>query len=219
MEVGFILPIFPIVITKNKMQRHFTQKEIDYMMSFKNKLRVNESNTENIYILESEELSDIKRICEDALKDYLLQVYDPVNSNDIKLNVTHSWLNFTKKSQFHHPHTHHNSILCGCLYINANEEKDTIVFTKAESAQNWQIQSKNENNINSNNFTLNVNSGDLIIFPSNLTHSVPIIETEGRLSLAFNSFFSGSVGFIEGSMKGINFLKIDLPNQKQFKPL
>jgi len=217
MEIGFILPIFPIVITKNKIERHFTQKELDYMLSYQDKLRENESNTENIYILENEELCDIKKLCEDALKDYLLQVYDPINNDDIKLNITHSWLNFTKKGQFHHPHTHHNSILCGCLYINADEKKDTIVFTKAESAENWQIQ--NKNNINNNNFTLSVSSGDIIIFPSNLTHSVPVIETEGRFSLAFNSFFSGSIGFMEGSMKGINFLKIDLPNQKQYKPL
>ena len=219
MEKGFILPIFPTVITMNKINRSFTQEELNFMLSFKDKVRENQSNTEDIYILENQKLLDIKKLCENALNDYLLQVYDPINPNNISLKITHSWLNFTKKGQFHHPHTHHNSILCGCLYVIATKDKDTITFTKMDSGENWQIQTNNENSINSNQFTISVETGDIIIFPSNLTHTVPTIETDGRVSLAFNSFFSGNIGFIEGPLKGINFLKIDLPNQKQFKPL
>lgn len=219
MEKGFVLPIFPTVVTMNKMERYFTLEELDFMLSFKDKVRENESNTKDIYILENEVLSDIKKICENALRDYLLQIYDPVNPNDIELKITHSWLNFTKKGQFHHKHTHHNSFLCGCLYINAKKGKDTIIFTKMDSGENWQIQSNQSNSFNSNQFVLTVQTGDIVIFPSNLTHSVPLIEEDGRLSLAFNSFFSGNIGFIEGPMKGINFVKIDLPNQKQNKPI
>ena len=113
MQKGFVLPIFPTVVTLNKMERSFTQQEIDYMMTFKDKVRKNESNTEDIYILENDPLSDIKRICEETLNAHFYKIYDPVNPNDIKLNITHSWLNFTKKGQFHHSHTHHNSFLCG----------------------------------------------------------------------------------------------------------
>ena len=85
----------------------FTQEELDFMLSFKDKVRENQSNTEDIYILENQKLLDIKKLCENALNDYLLQVYDPINPNNISLKITHSWLNFTKKGQFHHPHTHH----------------------------------------------------------------------------------------------------------------
>lgn len=219
MERGFVLPIFPTVISMKKMERQFTQDEIYFMLSFKEKVRSNESNTEDIYILEQEKLSNIKSICEEALNDYFLQVYDPINKDDIALKITHSWLNFTRKGQFHYSHTHHNSFLCGCLYVSANKEKDCIVFTKMDSGENWQIQTNNPNLISSNQFSLTVETGDIVIFPSNLTHSVPSIEEDGRLSLAFNSFFSGNIGFIEGPMKGINFVKIDLPNQKQYKPI
>jgi uncharacterized protein (TIGR02466 family) len=219
MEKGFVLPIFPTVITLNKIERHFTQEEIQFIISFKDKVRENESNTQDIYILENEQLKDIKILCEKALKDYLLQIYDPINPNNINLKITHSWINFTKKGQFHHKHTHHNSFLCGCLYINAKKEKDNIIFTKLDSGENWQIQTNNEKGYNNNQFVVPVETGDLIIFPSNLTHSVPTIEEDGRISLAFNSFFSGEIGFIEGPMKGINFVKIDLPNQKQNKPI
>ena len=220
MQKGLILPIFPTVITMNKMERDFTEQEMTCLMSFKDKLRDSYPNTLDIYILENEPLSKIKEICERVLNEYLLEINKPINPNDISLKITHSWLNFTKKDQYHPPHTHHNSILCGVLYVNANREKDKIRFTKSETGENWQIQTNNVSNIfSSNTFELSVNTGDIVIFPSNLTHSVPLIEDETRLSLAFNSFYSGNIGFTEGPLKGVNFVKIDLPNQKQHKPL
>lgn len=220
MKKGLILPIFPTVITMNKMERGFTEEEMNCLMSFKDKLRDSYPNTLDIYILENEPLSKIKDMCEKVLNEYLLEINKPINPNDISLKITHSWLNFTKKDQYHPPHTHHNSILCGVLYVNANREKDTIRFTKSETGENWQIQTNNVSNIfSSNTFELSVGTGDIVIFPSNLTHSVPLIEDETRLSLAFNSFYSGNIGFTEGPLKGVNFVKIDLPNQKQHKPL
>lgn len=220
MEKGFILPIFPTVVTMNKMERNFTDEEMNCFMSFKDKLRDSYPNTLDIYILENEPLKGVKNVCEKVLNEYLLQINKPINPNDISLKITHSWLNFTKKDQYHPPHTHHNSILCGVLYVSANREKDKIRFTKSETGENWQIQTNNVNNIfSSNTFELSVGTGDIVIFPSNLTHSVPLIEDETRLSLAFNSFYSGNIGFTEGPLKGVNFVKIDLPNQKQNKPL
>ena len=220
MQKGLILPIFPTVITMNKMDRDFTEQEMTCLMSFKDKLRDSYPNTLDIYILENEPLNKIKQMCERVLNEYLLEINKPINPNDISLKITHSWLNFTKKDQYHPPHTHHNSILCGVLYVNANKEKDTIRFTKSETGENWQIQTNNVSNIfSSNTFELSVGTGDIVIFPSNLTHSVPLIEDETRLSLAFNSFYSGNIGFTEGPLKGVNFVKIDLPNQKQHKPL
>ena len=58
MEKGFILPIFPTVITMNKIYRPFTQEELDFMLSFKDKVRENQSNTEDIYILENQKNLD-----------------------------------------------------------------------------------------------------------------------------------------------------------------
>lgn len=209
MKQGQVIPIFPTTITISNIGRSFTQDEMSCMMSFKDQVRDNGSNTKDIYILEQPGLVDIKALCYQALQDYLRQVYNPINPDYIEMKITHSWLNFSRKEQFHYKHTHHNSILCGVLYIDA--VKDTIIFTKADSGDNWQIQPKEENPFNMCDVPISVNTGDLVIFPSNLTHSVPTIEREGRISLAFNSFFNGSIGFIEGPMKGINYLKINIP--------
>lgn len=209
MQQGQVIPIFPTTITISNIGRSFTQDEMSCMMSFKDKVRENESNTKDIYILEHQPLAEIKRLCHLALQDYLVKIYNPINPNDISLKITQSWLNFSKKNQFHYKHTHHNSILCGVLYIDAIKDKDTIVFTKADTGENWQVQPKDNNPFNMHDVPFSVATGDMIIFPSNLTHSVPMIGREGRLSLAFNSFFNGDIGFINGPMKGINYLKIN----------
>lgn len=210
MQQGQVIPIFPTTITISNIGRSFTQDEMSCMMSFKDQVRDNGSNTKDLYILEQTRLADIKALCHQALQDYLRQVYNPINPDYIEMKITHSWLNFSKKDQFHYKHTHHNSILCGVLYIDAIKEKDTIIFTKADSGENWQVQPKEENPFNMHDVPFSVCTGDLVVFPSNLTHSVPMIGREGRLSLAFNSFFNGSIGFIEGPMKGINYLKINI---------
>jgi ectoine hydroxylase-related dioxygenase (phytanoyl-CoA dioxygenase family) len=45
---------------------------------------------------------------------------------------------------------------------------------------------------------LPLNSGELILFPSNLTHSVPENKADlPRISLAFNTFAKNSLGSID----------------------
>jgi uncharacterized protein (TIGR02466 family) len=212
---GEIISMFPTCLLLNNIQREFTQDEMDCILEYKYDVRENTGNitTNDVFVLENPRLSDLKTLVNEALNDYLKQIYHPIN--DVKLLSTISWLNFTDKTQFHHKHCHHNSIVSGCLYINAKLESDCIVFTRRATGENWQLQPNDYNAFNSNEFTVPVNTGDLVLFPSNLIHSVPKTNHDYmRISLAFNSFFSGELGFIEGPMKGINFVKIDLPNQQ-----
>lgn len=212
---GEIISMFPTCLLLNNILREFTQDELDCILDYKYDVRENTGNitTNDVFVLENPRLSNLKRLVNESLNDYLKQIYHPIN--DVKLLTTISWLNFTDKTQYHHKHCHHNSIVSGCLYINARRESDCIVFTRRATGENWQIQPNNYNAFNSNEFSVPVNTGDLVLFPSNLIHSVPKTDHDYmRISLAFNSFFSGELGFIEGPMKGINFVKIDLPNQK-----
>ena len=61
-----------------------------------------------------------------------------------------------------------------------------------------------------------VKTGDIVLFPSNLMHSVPKTEHDHtRVSLAFNSFWEGELGFVKGAIDGINFLRINVPSQQR----
>jgi len=210
-----IISMFPTCLLLNNIDREFNEDEINCILEYKDGVRENTGNitTDDVFVLENPRLSDLKKLINEALNDYLKQIYHPINN--VKLLSTISWLNFTDKTQYHHKHYHHNSIVSGCLYINAKRESDCIFFTKRATGENWQLQANNYNAFNSNEFTLPVHTGDLVLFPSNLIHSVPQTDHDyTRISLAFNSIFSGELGFIDGAMKGINFLKIQLPNQQ-----
>lgn len=51
------------------------------------------------------------------------------------------------------------------------------------------------NEFNSENFLLPIKSGELILFPSTLKHSVPInTSNKNRISLSFNTFVSDKLG-------------------------
>jgi hypothetical protein len=218
MKPGMLLPIFPTVAGISNINRSLTSEELNCIYSFKDKLRATAGNTLDIYILEQEPLADIKRFCEQALMDYIIAVYNPVNKDEMSMKILTSWLNFCQKGISHQKHIHSNCVLTGSFYVNADPTKDELGFTKMDTGENWQIQPKQLGGFNDPEFLLKVGTGDVVIFPSNLTHHVPPVETYGRISLAFNAFFDGTLGFTKGPLKGINFLKIEIPNQKQYKP-
>jgi uncharacterized protein (TIGR02466 family) len=198
------------------MDEPFTSDELDCILEYKDTVRANTGNitTKDVLVLENPRLARLKRVAEEALQDYLIQYYNPINPEKIKLVVTQSWLNYTDHTQYHHKHNHHNSVISGCIYINAIKEKDSIVFTKRATGDNWQLQALEQNYFNCNEFTVNVETGDVVIFPSNMLHSVPKTNHDHtRISLAFNSFWEGELGFMSGPLERINFLRVSVPKQ------
>jgi uncharacterized protein (TIGR02466 family) len=229
-----IIKLFPTAILNTTIGRDFTEKEMLCVESYREKHinpleddsdLIQDPNTfikepNDLYVLDNENFSELKCIIENALKEYLIKVYNPINPHEVKICITHSWLNFTKIGHYHRPHVHHNSFVSGCVYIKAKKDFDGIIFVKPDTEENWQIQPKADTEFTMKEKIVPVERGDLVIFPSNLTHGVATIHNEDRISLAFNTYLKGKIGFVEGPMKGINFLNIELDeNQKQFKPL
>lgn len=211
-----LVSLFPSCLLLNTMDEPFTPDELDCILEYKDDVRGNTGNitTKDVLVLENPRLSRLKKIAEEALQDYLTQYYNPINPDKIKLVITQSWLNYTDKTQYHHKHHHHNSIISGCMYINAVKDKDSIVFTKRATGENWQLQALEQNYFNCNEFTVNVGTGDIVLFPSNMLHSVPKTNHDyTRISLAFNSFWEGELGFMSGPLERINFLRVSVPKQ------
>lgn len=211
-----LVSLFPTSLLVNNIGRRLTDDELECVLDYQDTVRANTGNitTKDVLVLENPKLAGLKKLVEEALQDYLMQVYNPINPDKIRLVVTQSWLNFTDKTQYHHKHYHHNSIISGCLYINARKDSDCIMFTKRATGEPWQIQALEQNYFNCNEFTVPVETGDIVLFPSNLIHSVPQTDHEyTRISLAFNSFWDGELGFIKGAIDGINFLRVHTPSQ------
>jgi uncharacterized protein (TIGR02466 family) len=163
--------------------------ELDAILS--QEQRSNTGNTTSVNNNLLDVLPDLKKQVLVHLDDYFQSVYQP--KHDVKLRITQSWANYTNAGQFHHKHAHPNSFVSGVLYPKADKEKDKIFFYK-DGYQQIKIPPKDWNHWNSESWWFEVGVGDLVLFPSSLTHMVETVNGESRVSIAFNTFPVGYVG-------------------------
>lgn len=156
--------------------------------------RPNEGNSSSVdkYILKQKKVFDLTNFIEKSLHTYVMATICP--KNDVRLRITQSWLNWTKPGQYHHKHAHPNSLISGCFYVSANKESDKIFFYR-DGYERIKFPPIEWNQYNSESWWYPVGTGDLILFPSSLTHMVqPVGGEDTRISLAFNTFPIGYVG-------------------------
>lgn len=136
-----------------------------------------------------------------CLKSVQNDVYRDVTAD---LKLTKMWVNKSTKMEFHHKHSHSNSLLSGILYLNVFDGYGKTVFYYPDPW--WEYQ--NSRLMQFTNTTLNntielVNEitpeeGKLVIFPSHIMHSTkPTTVNKERYTIAFNSFFKGTIGLSE----------------------
>lgn len=194
MKEANIHGIFPTPIYISKLNRELTPLELKFVDKNKKDFYKNEGNitSNNNYILNEKPFINIKKELDLIVQDYFNKVISP--SNNIKPYITQSWLNYTETNQYHHKHQHPNSLVSGVFYINCNEEHDKIKFFN-DNYKTIKLEVKEWNLYNSESWWFSVKTGDVILFPSSLTHMVETKEgTNTRISLAFNVFIKGTVG-------------------------
>ena len=186
--------IFPTPIYISKLNRDFTPLELKFVDKSKKNFTKNDGNitSKNNYILNEKPFENIKKELDLRVKDYFEKV---ISSTDkITPYITQSWLNYTETNQFHHKHAHPNSLVSGVFYINCHEELDKIKFFD-DKYKTIKLETKDWNLFNSETWWFTVKTGDIIMFPSSLTHMVETKEgTNTRISLAFNVFVKGTLG-------------------------
>jgi uncharacterized protein (TIGR02466 family) len=183
--------LFPVAVAKFSLGRKFTSEEIAFVDSQPVHENMGNTTSDNHYVFKEEVFADLKNFVETSVTEYFKTIYAP--KNEVSLRLTQSWLNYTKESQFHHKHAHPNSYISGVLYIKADSEKDRIYFYKDGYTQ-IKIDTDNYNPFNSDSWWLPVGEGELVLFPSSLTHMVETVKGNDRVSLAFNTFPVGYVG-------------------------
>jgi uncharacterized protein (TIGR02466 family) len=198
---GEVFGIFPTPVLKFNLDRDFTKEELDFIYLFEGNIppppyyvHLGNNATSDKKILDHPEMANLKLVIDDCLNEWCKNVYAPSNPESFKLKITQSWINYTKPGEHHDRHYHPNSIVSGVLYIDTNPKKDQIIFNSGKM-YDFYIPWKKLNQFNSMEAILSVNKKEIILFPSNLNHSVPKNEgTNTRISLAFNSFFEGTLG-------------------------
>jgi uncharacterized protein (TIGR02466 family) len=188
----FIEPLFIVPIYVSSIKRNFTEQELDFIKNQKMSKNTGNERSVDSYLLDKEELKDLKEFVQEALDNYFKNIIVPQNE-DVKPYITQSWSNITKKDGFHHKHSHSNSFLSGVLYIQT-DPSDRIYFDR-EVYPVFQIPTKQNSPFNANGCWYWTPVGHVFIFPSNIPHSVDVKQTDGdRISISFNTFIKGTLG-------------------------
>lgn len=184
--------LFPIPIGRYELNRELTDSELLFLEN--QNTRSNTGNTTSVdhLILKNKKLTKLRDFIETKVSEYFIEVYKP--KHKVNLKITQSWTNYTEHGQYHHKHEHPNSFVSGVFYVQADKEKDRIYFYR-NGYQQIKFPPSEWNVWNSDSWWFEVNTGDLIIFPSSLTHMVETVQSEKtRISLSFNTFPIGQVG-------------------------
>jgi hypothetical protein len=180
-----------------------SNKELDFLRKIKfrnNDFKIRPRFSKESHILKYKQLKNIKKILLDNFNYYLNKVLEINNS----FYICNSWATIQKKGNFHNGHHHPNHIFSAVYYAKA--EKSSLIFqierSKIQEGFLFQYNVKNYNYFNSSSWTLEVNSGDVLIFPGHLQHSSSICETDERIVVGSSFFIKEKIG-LEGDYNDI----------------
>ena len=191
MKKDELLMVFPTPVQIYKYEDSI-EKELKYIEDTEWLPQVANGNfkTKDSYLTRHEQLKKLISFFKECIDDYC----NTIINSDQRLVITQLWGNRNPKGSKHHEHVHPNSILSGVFYLRQDPKLPPIQFAKSSQAA-MKLDPRKYNTYNAETFLLPCVSGELILFPSNLRHSVPTNQgEEERISLSFNTFCIDALG-------------------------
>ena len=184
-----IFSLFPTTFLKS---RYFIDlsKELEYIKSID--YRSNETCLQSVdtFVLEEEVFKKLKNYIQLRLNEYC----EKVLGTSTILEITQSWINVSAKNGQHKQHRHPNSVVSGVFYLYLESEMPQITFANPNK-NHYQFEANVITDQCADEFTLNCESGDLVLFPSSVDHYVPQNKiSKERISLSFNTFPKNAFG-------------------------
>ena len=198
-----ITELFPIPVVTYEMPT-LDKKQKSWLSDQPTITNVGNRITKNKNLLDEDFMSPVKERIEMFLAEYYRQTIS--NSNEIKLRITQSWCNYAGRGESHHKHHHPNSILSGVYYVQTNDEDKIYFYNEKLMNSTFSVSTTEYNRYNSETWWIPTDENSLVLFPSDLRHSVESRNTDDpdRISLSFNTFYTGSIG----SEDNANFLSL-----------
>lgn len=197
MTEATVMGIFPVPVFLSKIEREFTPLEKTLIFDEDRRKNIGNKISKDSYVLDRAEFEGLREFVQANLDAYIRDVCRP--REGVEVYITQSWVNYSGPGESHHLHMHHNSFLSGVLYLDAEREHDSIVFS-ANKHHVLRLMTDDYTQFNSDTWRFHVGAGDIVIFPSTLSHFVdPVAEDRKftRVSLAFNSFLRGKIGNLQ----------------------
>ena len=196
MSEGNIIGLFPTPVGQYELPA-LTKSQYNFILGQDNtKNRFNKISLTRS-ILEDKLMASVKSKIESCLDNFLMKVVSP--RPNIKLRITQSWSNYTGVGEEHHRHSHANSVISGVYYVQTLDT-DTITFHNHEREEaRWDVEPRALHHFNAPTWWISTPQDSLVLFPSELVHSVSTRETKDanapdRISISFNTFYTGELG-------------------------
>jgi len=185
--------LFPIPVAFFTLDRTLTSDELDFISHQPQRSNMGNTSSEDNYMIDKLPMYRLKEFMLESANHFFREIYQP--KNETKLRITQSWGNYTLPGQYHHKHTHPNSLVSGVYYVQTNPGLDRIYFYKS-GYQHIKFPTDNFNNFNSESWWFDAVQGQLILFPSYLEHMVQSVNDDKvtRISISFNTFPIGQIG-------------------------
>jgi len=180
-----IYHLFPTTMFTTKYPDAFDE-EFEYIenLQYRQEMSYNENKKSvDTYILKHKELSKIKNFIYESIQKYAKDIITARH----ELIITNSWINRNEPGTGHSAHLHPNSIISGIFCIRQPPRTSTRFYNRYIPL--IKVQMESQNSMNSEFISVPMTQGELILFPSDIMHSVNInTENEIRYSLSFNTF-------------------------------
>jgi uncharacterized protein (TIGR02466 family) len=134
-------------------------------------------------ILELDELFSFNQFVNTSIE----QVHDRLNLNS-RVAAMNSWFSIGRKNSMHEKHNHLPSVWSGTYYVQAENDDGNITFFNEHLKSNWPFcETGLEDTYTRQLFTIQPETGLLLIFPSYLEHQVHLNKTDNeRIAISFN---------------------------------
>jgi uncharacterized protein (TIGR02466 family) len=124
------------------------------------------------------------------VQQYIIKVFQLYGwkIKDVNIRIQHMWAIINKKNDFNVVHTHPNCFLSAAYYVKASKNcgRFTIESPNIAKRHSYPVV-EHSNELNVEVASLDVNEGDLLIFPSYLPHKVGINKSDDdRIVISFN---------------------------------
>ena len=188
----FSIPVLQTKITlTKKLNESVDKQERKLIEPAKNGLMSTDT-----YVLDNEDFNETKKQILKEIEYYKNNIL--CVRKDIDFYIKNSWIMFHEANHFSNSHFHLNSFLSGVLYIKTPPNSGDIVFHSSSMNSSvlplLNVPFEKYNEHNSSTWTIPSKEGQLLLFPSSLSHSVTSnLSFDTRIALAFNVLIKGDL--------------------------
>ena len=178
--------LFPTII--NSFEFDMDEKEYNLVI---NKLNNIEKSREELIIQTTDNLFiDIPKFA-NSIGIITEKICEDLNYKYESIEMTGMWANKLIKGEVHPPHTHSNNIFSGVYYLEGGSQIQ--FFDPRPQASVFQIDVTKVTQSNASMLAFDSQKGAGLIFPSWLTHWVPVTD-KTRISISWNILLRGDYG-------------------------